>query len=146
VGVETSADKRARLYEAGLADEIVERLAPHSDQFGGMDIVIDCVGSTGSLAAAAAALAPGGALVVLGAAPGATLEMPGIDMILREIAVIGTRYTSRAEIAAAFQLVASGHVRPIVGARFDLARLPDAFEAINANTVFGRIVVDVSEE
>jgi NADPH2:quinone reductase len=46
-----------------------------------------------------------------------------------------------AEIA---QLIDSGFVRPIVGARFPFERAPEALELIDGRGAVGKVVLDVS--
>jgi D-arabinose 1-dehydrogenase-like Zn-dependent alcohol dehydrogenase len=108
-----------------------------------LDGFVDTVGTTETLAAGARLLGARGALVVLGVAEGAQLTANALDMGFKEISLMGTRYATRAEISASLNAVASGLVEPIIGARFPLADINIALQAIRSNEVFGRIVIDI---
>jgi propanol-preferring alcohol dehydrogenase len=88
----------------------------------------------------------GGTVVALGFTPGATVTVDPLRLISEEVVVTGTRYATRAEIAATLDLVAQRRVEPVIGARFPLVELNEAFAAIRANSVLGRIVIDVARE
>jgi NADPH:quinone reductase len=51
--------------------------------------------------------------------------------------------TSREITAELDRLIASGAVRPVVGARFPLERAADALELIDGRGALGKIVLDV---
>ncbi len=67
-------------------------------------------------------------------------------MINKEKTVTGSRNVTRAEIRQTLELVADGRVPVHVGASYPLEELNDALQAIKDNSVFGRIVIDVSAE
>ncbi len=105
---------------------------------------VDMVGASETLAAGARSLGARGKLVVLGVSVGAKLCADPFALLLGERTIMGTRYCNRAEIAASLDLVAAGRVGVTIGRRFPLAQVNDAFAAIRANSVFGRIVIDVA--
>ncbi|MDT0307335.1 alcohol dehydrogenase catalytic domain-containing protein [Streptomyces sp. DSM 44917] len=150
VAVDSRPAKCAEIERRGLADAVLDAdaWAAAAGRFGpgGITGVVDCVGSAATLDASLNALAPGGTLVVLGAAPGAEARLPGLGLILRELTVTGTRYANRTEIAQALDLVGARKVTPVIGARYPLERLPAAFEEIRRGEVFGRILIDVAPE
>jgi NADPH:quinone reductase len=51
--------------------------------------------------------------------------------------------TSREITAELDRLIASGAVRPVVGARFPLERAADALELIDGRGALGKVVLDV---
>ena len=68
--------------------------------------------------------------------------MASTRLLMGEIVVTGNRYATRAEIAASLDLVRAGLVEPVIGLVVPLAELGAAFDAIRANDVFGRVLVD----
>lgn len=112
---------------------------------GGMDCIVDMVGSTETLAAAWDSLGIGGTFVAVAATPRVTMPVEPLQLVMKEIVVTGNRYASRAEIAASLDLVGEGAVECVVGARYPLDRVQGAMDAILANEVFGRVVIDVAD-
>ena len=72
------------------------------------------------------------------------MEVSPTRLQQEEIVLTGNRYATRAEIAASLELVRLGRVAPVVGRTYPLEALEEAFEAIRANDVFGRILIDCS--
>lgn len=150
IGVERDPAKLAALEAGGYADRLVDSSRPDwaadlALRAGG-DIAgfVDTVGTRETLAAGASVLGPRGGLVVLGYVAGEELTLSPADLLFKEASVMGTRYCNRAEIAASLELVFQQRVRPVIGARYPLERLNEAFAAIRANAVFGRIVIDIA--
>ncbi len=153
VAIERDAAKLARLAELGGFEAIVGAPADLSsaelvERAGGpLDAVFDTVGAPQTLRLGLSSLGRGGRLVIIGVHPGGVDGVGSIEMIDGERAILGTRYASRSDIARALELVAQGRVAVHIGARFPLERLGDAFAAIQASEVFGRIfVIDVAQE
>lgn len=152
IGIERDPLKLELLRSRGLADLLVDASAPDwaaslagatANKLAGF---VDTVGSTETLAAGAQAVGPRGAVVVLGVTVGAEVRLDAQRMLLGETAVMGTRYCNRSEIAASLALVAAGKVAPVIGRRFRLQEINDAFAAIRSNQVFGRVVIDILPE
>lgn len=147
VGVETDESKAAEIVRRGLADGVVSDLPAAREAAGGhLHGVIDTVGSSETLTAAASAVGKAGSVIALGFTPGASVTADPLRLISEEVVVTGTRYATRAEIAATLDLVAQGRVEPVIGATFPLSELNDAFSAIRDNNVLGRVVIDVAGE
>jgi D-arabinose 1-dehydrogenase-like Zn-dependent alcohol dehydrogenase len=143
VAVERDPVKAAQLAARGLADAVSGLDgAPWADGRP-IDAVIDTVGSSETLGAAATAVGRGGTVVALGFQPDAMLAIDPFRLIADEVTVTGTRYATRAEIAETLELVDQQRVEPVVGATFALHELNDAFEAIRQNAVLGRIVIEL---
>src|ERR671921_1263655 len=130
IGVVSSDEKERVAREAG-ADEVVRSDGPWKDEakeLGGADVVIDPVGGdrfTDSLRS----LREEGRLVVVGFTGGSIPEVKVNRLLLNNVDVVGAGWGAYVmpkphvtrEIGAEIdRLVASGHVRPLVGARFPL--------------------------
>src|SRR3954470_21582074 len=126
-----SSDEKDRVARAAGADEVVRSDGPWKDEAkalsgGGVDVVLDPVGGdrfTDSLRA----LREGGRVVVVGFTGGSIPEVRVNRLLLRNTEVVGAGWGAftmgkpevNREIGAAVdELIAAGHVRPVVGARF----------------------------
>jgi NADPH2:quinone reductase len=158
IAVVSSEEKERAARDAG-ADEVVRSDGPWRDQVleltgGGVDVVLDPVGGdrfTDSLRT----LREGGRVVVVGFAGGAIPEVKVNRLLLRNTEVVGAGWGGYAmgkpdlnrEIGEAIErLIADGVVRPLVGARFPLARGADAMRLIDERRATGKVVLDVPGE
>ena len=118
---------------------------------GKVDVVIDPVGGdrmTDSLRS----LKEGGRLVVVGFTAGSIPEVKVNRLLLNNVSVVGAGWgayvLSKPALNAEIQreidaLTASGHVRPIVGARLPLERAAEALELIDGRRAVGKVVLEV---
>jgi NADPH2:quinone reductase len=152
IAVVSSDDKEAVAREAG-ADEVLRSDGDWKDQakaLGGVDLVLDPVGGdrfTDSLRS----LNVDGRLVVVGFTGGSIPEVKVNRLLLNNIDVVGAGWGAYlgkkpqvvAEIAAALDaLVALGHVRPVVGARFPLEEAARALTLIDERGATGKVVLE----
>jgi D-arabinose 1-dehydrogenase-like Zn-dependent alcohol dehydrogenase len=70
------------------------------------------------------------------------LVAPMVELVLREVAVLGSRSSTRADLRAALDLVATGRVRPVIGERLDLDDVNGALARLRDGTTVGRPVVE----
>jgi NADPH2:quinone reductase len=153
IAVVSTDEKEAVARDAG-ADEVVRSDGAWKDDvkaLGGADLVVDPVGGdrfTDSLRA----LNTGGRLVVVGFTGGSIPEVKVNRLLLNNLEVIGAGWGAyvmprpefNREVGAALEpLIAAGHVRPIVGARFALEDAGDALELIDGRGAVGKVVLDV---
>lgn len=101
-------------------------------------VVIDLVGSSASLAWAAAAVATRGRVVVLTTFHDRELLVVPRAMVVRETTVMGSRYASRREVADAADLVANGRIRPVIGMQGGPETVPAMHAALRAGSLAGR--------
>ena len=140
IAVDAKHDKLAACRSAG-ADEAIDAssgdvVTALLDATGGagVDIAIDYVSTTATLEAAARALAPRGRLVTLGGA-GQAFRVSALDLLLKEQALLGSRYVSRIEVLETLELVARREVWPIVT---DIRPMEEA-EALHARVEAGEV-------
>ncbi len=143
IAVDIATDKFDACRDAG-ADECVDASAGNVAQAlleltkgDGVDVVIDYVSATETLEAGAAALGPRGRLVTLGGA-GAKFQADAHVMLMKEQALLGSRYVTRSEIAEALDLVARGEIKPLVTDIRPLEEAEALHEALEAGGVTGR--------
>src|SRR3954471_7471827 len=141
--------------EAG-ADEVLRSDGPWKDQAkelsgGGVGLVLDPVGGdrfTDSLRS----LREEGRVVVVGFTGGSIPEVKVNRLLLNNTEVIGAGWGAyvmskpklNQEIGVEIDaLVESGHVRPIVGARFPLDQAAEALELIDGRGATGKVVLEL---
>ena len=155
IGVVSSDEKERAAREAG-ADEVVRSDGPWREQAqdlsgGGVDVVLDPVGGdrfTDSLRS----LREDGRVIVVGFTGGSIPEVKVNRLLLKNTAVVGAGWgayvTTKPELSRQIageldRMIADGSVRPIVGARFPLARAADAMRLIDERGAIGKVVLDV---
>lgn len=155
IGVVSSDEKEAVARQAG-ADEIVRSDGAWKDEVkeltgGGVDIVIDPVGGdrfTDSIRS----LREGGRVVVVGFTAGSIPEVRVNRLLLNNVEIIGAGWGAyvmgkpdvNREIGAEIErLIGTGHVRPIVGARFPLEGAADALRLLDGRGAVGKVVLEL---
>jgi propanol-preferring alcohol dehydrogenase len=103
----------------------------------GVDVAIDYVSSTSTLEAGAKALGRRGRLVTLGGA-GEPFRASALDMLMKEQALLGSRYVTRSEILETLDLVARGEFWPIVTEIRPLEEAEALHERVERGQVTGR--------
>lgn len=118
----------------------------------GVDLVWDPVGGDRVLDTMRA-LAPGGRWVVVGFTGGPIPNVPLNRVLLRNIDVVGSyiggylaqeRDGRQRLNARLVELLAGGHIRPVLGATYALEDGADALRAIDARQAIGKVVLRVA--
>jgi alcohol dehydrogenase, propanol-preferring len=130
--VALAAGADAALQADGLTPEEVRRAAG-----GGAGLVIDCVGVDSTLELAAASVAPGGHVAIIGVG-GGTLPFR-FGVVPFETPVVFSNWGTRAELAEVVDLARAG-VLHIEVERIALDDVPAAYERLEAGDVRGRVV------
>jgi alcohol dehydrogenase, propanol-preferring len=144
VAVDLREDARALALELGatVAVETVAKAVAAVAEIGGgpgADIVLDFVGSTETLAAAPALLAPGGQLAVVGSAGGRLSVAKGAELP-RGWGVTAPFWGPRRDLEQVVALAAEGALRAETET-FALDEALGAYERLRAGKVRGRAVV-----
>ncbi len=151
-----SSDEKQRVAEQAGADAVLRADGPWKDEArelsgGGVHLVLDPVGGdrfTDSLRS----LRQEGRIVVVGFTGGSIPEVKVNRLLLGNTEVIGAGWGAyamgRPDVCrqidrALAPLIEAGFVRPIVGARFPLARAADALREIEERRALGKVVLDV---
>ena len=140
IAVEIAANKFDACRKAGAdvvvdpRGDVVEALLDltHGE---GVDGVVDYVSNASTLEAGAKALGRHGRLVTLGGA-GQPFQASAMEMLNKELDLLGSRYVTRTDILEACDLVARGEVFPLVT---DVRRLEEA-EAVHARVERGEVI------
>ena len=151
-----SSDEKERVAREAGADEVLRSDGPWKDEAkevsgGGVGLVLDPVGGdrfTDSLRS----LREEGRIVVVGFTGGSIPEVKVNRLLLNNTEVIGAGWGAyvmskpelNQEIGVEIDaLIESGHVRPIVGARFPLDRAAEALELIDGRGATGKVVLEL---
>jgi NADPH2:quinone reductase len=149
-----SDDAKEEIARQAGADEVFRSGGPWKDEVraaGKVDIVIDPVGGD-RLVDSLRCLKEAGRHVVVGFTAGSIPEVKVNRLLLNNVSIVGAGWgayvLSKPALNAEIQreidtLIASGHVRPIVGARLPLERAAEALELIDGRRAVGKVVLDV---
>jgi len=154
IGTSRTAEKLERAKTLGLVEAIDTSESGFGATLGApVHVILDFFGG-GALAENLAALAPRGRLVLLGTLQGGTASSVDMGRVLRgRLSIIGSVMRSRGpeervplveefgrRALPAFA-GANPALRAVVGATFPMAKVADAHKAMEANEVFGKIVL-----
>jgi NADPH:quinone reductase-like Zn-dependent oxidoreductase len=145
IAVTTSESKVDVLREAGAHEVIVTKDLEFSRQVReltgeGVDVALEIVGSL-TFEQSMRALAPGGRLVVVGNLKTQSVAVnPGL-VIVKELEIRGAYATTQKELRQAFELIASGVLRPWITDVLPLADAWRAHQQLEAREVTGRLVL-----
>ncbi|MBB2893587.1 alcohol dehydrogenase catalytic domain-containing protein [Flexivirga oryzae] len=149
VGVVSSGASVGPVRQAGAVDVIVSPDRRFSGElrrrYGQADVVLDVVGEP-TLNESCHAVRPGGRVVVIGNVNGRHARIPPAYLILKEIALVGTKSCSIAEMNEVLSLVAGGSLRARVDTVVPLAQCRAVHERMEAGENLGRIVLEVAGE
>src|SRR5215218_673763 len=134
-----SEAKRARAVELG-ADAAFEPGARLPER---VDVVAETVGAA-TWDHSLKALKPGGTVVISGATSGGDPPAALNRIFFLQLSVIGSTMGSRDELDRLVRLCVERDVRPVIEAEVPLASARDAFAALAAGEVFGKLVLTAS--
>jgi threonine dehydrogenase-like Zn-dependent dehydrogenase len=111
---------------------------------GGVDLVIEAVGSMSTFARAIEMVRVGGRILAYGTITDASGDLPLYDLYYKEISLEGARSARAEDFPAAIRVVAQGEValEPLLSSRFPLESVGDAIRtAGTAGTL--KVLIDV---
>ena len=106
----------------------------------GVDVAVDYVSTTATLEAAVNALGPRGRMVTLGGA-GQAFKASGLDIMLKEQELLGSRYVTRSDILETLDIVAQREVWPIVS---DIRHMEEA-DALHERLEKGEVLLSIAK-
>jgi len=124
------------LYTEGGWPEEVKALAG-----GGVDVVLDSVGST--WADSARCLRPGGRLVVFGATGGTEVALEVRPFYFGQLSMLGTMMGSPRDFAGLMEMVIEGKWRPVLDSVRPLEEAGAALERLESGDHFGKLALAV---
>lgn len=108
----------------------------------GVDVVVDNVGAatfTDSLRAAAR----GGRILTVGSTSGATFEIDNRLIFGKHLTVIGSMMGPHRDYVTVMNQVFQGRLKAVIGAIYPLEQVQEAYRALEAGGVFGKIVLEM---
>lgn len=118
----------------------IERIREASG--GGVEVVIDCVGSA-TFNASLELLTLGGRLVTFGATTGATANVDIRQVYWNQINVLGTTMGSPKEFSELLRVVANGQIQPVIDRSYPLAEAAEAQRRMEEQEQFGKVVLRI---
>jgi D-arabinose 1-dehydrogenase-like Zn-dependent alcohol dehydrogenase len=130
----------AEVVATGDDDELADRLRAVCDG-DGPDVVIQCAGSATLDALAVAVAGPGGRVVLVGASQD-RFELRSVDLVWRELAVMGSRGFTKRDIEEVIELHLAGAIATdhLVAAVRPLERANEALEDLGAGRVLRSVL------
>ena len=153
--LELCTDLGADIVISHRDEDFVERVRAATGGRGA-DVILDIMGAS-YLDRNIAALAPGGRLVIIGMQGGIKADLNIASLIGKRLQVIGTALRARpldgpggkraiveAVVASVWPMIATGTVRPVIGARFPIEQAAEAHRVLAAGEIVGKILLDVA--
>jgi D-arabinose 1-dehydrogenase-like Zn-dependent alcohol dehydrogenase len=139
---ETAREKAAALgAELALHPAAVANVVEWGD--GGADVGLEASGRRDGFDSLVAAVRPGGRIVCCGYLPGAEWGLDSMQLVLSEIAVLGSRASSREDARRALDAVDSGRVVPEIARRLPIEEVNDGLALVRGAGVAGRVVIEL---
>ena len=151
VAITSSTAKADALRRLGAAEVVVapgSRFAHEVKAFTrglGADVVLEIVGAK-TLTESLHAVRAGGRVVVVGNVDGAAAELRPAHLILKEVALLGTKSCTAAELAEVMERVADGRLRAEVEAELPLEDAVELHRSMERGEGQGRSVLAVAGE
>jgi propanol-preferring alcohol dehydrogenase len=108
----------------------------------GADVVFELVGTTESMRRSAAMLRRRGRMILVGYTA-ETFQIHPVEIIVRELHVLGSVGSTLQDLHDVVDLVASGAITPFIDRTLPLAEFDAALAAVEQQTPIGRIVLTV---
>ena len=108
----------------------------------GVDVVVDNVGAA-TLGQSMRACRIGGRILIVGGTSGYQYELNVAQLFARHIALIGSTMGPQRDYVAFMAQVFAGNIRAVIGARLPLSEARRAQDMLEANAVFGKVVLEI---
>ncbi len=108
----------------------------------GIDIVVDNVGKD-TISGSIRAVRRGGQILIVGNTSGPLAEIDLRYIFGKHISIVGSTMAPHRDFVDVMRLIFAGKLKPVIGAHYPLAAAADAQRALEAGSVFGKIVLDV---
>lgn len=144
-GDDAKADKVAALGGSGVVNyrDVANWGEVARERFGAFDRVVNAAG-TGALDQSIAALAPGGGIALMGLYDFTDKPFDAITLMMKGASIRGTSVGSAAAYRDLAAFIDARHVRPPIARVFAFDDAKAAYQAADAGSDFGKVVVSVT--
>ncbi len=108
----------------------------------GVDVVVDNVGAA-TLGQSMRACRIGGRILIVGGTSGYQYELNLAQLFARHISLIGSTMGPHRDYVAFMEQVFAGNIKAVIGARIPLSEARRAQDMLEANAVFGKVVLEI---
>lgn len=108
----------------------------------GVDVVVDNVGAA-TLGQSMRACRSGGRILIVGGTSGYGFKLNLAQLFARHISLIGSTMGPHRDYVAFMEQVFSGQIQAVIGARLPLSEARRAQDMLEANEVFGKVVLEL---
>lgn len=108
----------------------------------GVDVVVDNVGQA-TLNNSIRSCRIGGRILIVGGTSGYKVDLNVAQIFARQIALIGSTMGPHRDYMAFMSQVFAGNIKAVIGERLPLSEVRQAQETLEANEVFGKVVLDL---
>ncbi|WP_327714510.1 zinc-binding dehydrogenase [Streptomyces sp. NBC_00490] len=149
IGTTTKADRDDALKTLGY-DHILHSTDPHLPAqvrqltHGlGADAVWDCVGGNDFFHLSLSCARLGATVTVLGTPPSQSsrLELDALTLIGQQVKIAGVRGATRRDQQLCLQLLAAGHIHPIIDRSYPLAEAAQAHTYLESHRQVGKVIL-----
>jgi D-arabinose 1-dehydrogenase-like Zn-dependent alcohol dehydrogenase len=106
----------------------------------GADIVLESIGAADTMRQAIELVHPGGKIIAIGLID-PEFRAPHLNLVLREVQIIGSRLATKQEVTSVLDLVAADRLHPTVAASYPLSDFKAGFKALERGEILGRGVL-----
>jgi len=105
------------------------------------DSVIDIVGTQSTINLGINSLKKGGKLIIVGYEPQTKVFIKPLEVLLKEIQILGSRGSSKKDIEETLKLIASGHIHPIIDKIRPFKEVNELHQQLKDGKIIGRSVI-----
>ncbi|MCL5960183.1 MAG: alcohol dehydrogenase catalytic domain-containing protein [Chloroflexi bacterium] len=149
IAIDVDKERLQRARELGADQTVLARDESFDEEIKrltrglGVDAVLELVGTPVTLRASLRSLKPRGKLVIVGYKPDTSFELDPLYMVITEKEILGSRATTKQELADLVELVSQGKVQPIVSQTFSLDEVERAHSLLREGRIIGRAVLTI---
>lgn len=112
----------------------------------GVDLVLETTGAPEVVVEAHRSLGRCGTLVLVAAAPGATIEIDALETYRSRHRIVGSANSNLADFTAVYEMLADQSIEPVVAKTFRLDEAAAAMDAVSDRNRIGKVVIEMGDD